>query len=149
MSATRDKSQKTTFVYSNLYQLYRKGKEAATEASVPVESKSSYFEIPSERNVLKAGDLKAESATLQVDRFNPPELTAKRLEARAIHARQESSISDISIAPKPSRIPVGKPASPVPDSALSSLKQNLLDLQSLHARLRFMLKELEDLSQDE
>ena len=35
MSATRDPSQKHTFVYSNLYHLYQKGKVAAQAAVIP------------------------------------------------------------------------------------------------------------------
>jgi hypothetical protein len=143
MSATRDKSQKTTFVYSNLYQLYRKGKVAAGEASVSVESRSSYFEIPSESNVLKVGDLKAEARAnaLKVDPFSPPELIGKRLDVRAAESRLQ--------VVSPERIPLGKPVSPASDSAVFSLKQNLIALQDLHSRLRFMLKELEELSKDD
>jgi hypothetical protein len=34
MSATRDNSQKFTFVYSNLYQIYRKGKQSGDPVKV-------------------------------------------------------------------------------------------------------------------
>lgn len=37
MSATRDKSQKIAFIYTNLYQVYKKGKDAAVAADVQPE----------------------------------------------------------------------------------------------------------------
>jgi hypothetical protein len=129
MSATRDKSQKTTFVYSNLYQLYRKGKDEAalatgstgqSAAAEPASAEPSYFAMPSERNVLKTVDLKREGVS--VEPYTPPSLLGKRLEV----AR----------------------ANPSSDSALSGLKQNLQSLQDLHSRLRFMLKELEELGDE-
>lgn len=135
MSATRDKSQKVAFVYSNLYQLYRKGKEAAqgaevggaqAEAQVSPEQKSS-------GKVLKADDLHQNSfAQLKADAvrvhaYQPVELLGKRI-------------------PKPEAIKGAAPAAvPSQAQALDSLKQNLQALNDLHARLRFMLKELEDL----
>ena len=127
MSATRDKSQKIAFVYSNLYQLYKKGKDAATEAEVP---QTSLRGLDSGR-VLKAEDLSAPLAVRapfapQVNEYRPAELLAKRIVAKPEALR--------AVAPAPSHT-----------QALSSLKENLQTLNDLHARLRFMLKELEDL----
>ena len=61
MSATRDKSQKTTFVYSNLYQIYRQGKEAALTKGI----------------VIKPENIKD---PLAVRPFRPAELLGKRIE---------------------------------------------------------------------
>lgn len=140
MSATRDKSQKTTFVYSNLYQLYRKGVEAAKNAEVPaapvapaVESSSSYVTLgfnrtPSSSNVLKARDLKQEA----VQPYNPPSLLTKRIVHSPLKTEFKTSV-------------VEKVSTPVADPAIKSLRENLQNLNELHARLRFMLQELEDL----
>lgn len=137
MSASQDKNQKTAFVYSNLYQLYRKGKEAAQSApvntiqtSVAEEARKSYFQLPStlpsEKNVLKSGDLKSEMAP-KVNAYHPPSLLAKRL------------------VDKPQAL---NQVNPTQSAAIESLKSNLKSLNDLHSRLRFMLEELEDLVKD-
>jgi hypothetical protein len=144
MSASRDKTQKTTFVYSNLYQLYRKGKEAAADQAVappaePVsETHSAVFQLPnamatlaSEKNVLKSGDLKAEAAPL-VNAYQPPSLLAKRIieKPQALQKVQQNTVM------------------PAQSAAIQSLKDNLKTLNDLHSRLKFMLEELQDLVKD-
>lgn len=126
MSATQDKSQKTTFVYSNLYQLYKKGQTAAKNAEIPAESVAKVdatpFVAPSSRNVIKSGDAKINAAKINVAKvteYHPSSLIGKR---------------------------VSRPESISSNAALSSLKDNLKNLNDLHARLRFMLQELEDLA---
>ncbi len=127
MSATRDKSQKTTFVYSNLYQLYRRGKEAAKSAEVPPQASfvdlrdSETGERRPEGHVLKAQDLR-ENSSVKVQEYRAPELIGKRIQN-----------------------PLLKSARDVQDGAIQSLKDNLKNLNDLHARLRFMLQELEEL----
>ncbi len=128
MSATQDKSQKTTFVYSNLYQLYRKGKEAAQKAEVGPDSSF---------HVLKTADLKLQKsgqAAVKIEEYSPQEFIGLRI--GRIDKKAAAPISAVQ-------------ASPAQDSALASLKQNVKSLQDLHSRLRFMLKELEELSRDE
>jgi hypothetical protein len=135
MSANRDTSQKTTFVYSNLYQLYRKGKEAAEQAQTPAAevpvSNPAVFQLPnqmgtlaSEKNVLKTGDLKAEAAP-SVSAYQPPSLLAKRIVDKPQALKQQSM--------------------PAQSAALESLKANLKSLNDLHSRLKFMLEELQEL----
>jgi hypothetical protein len=134
MSASRDKSQKTAFVYSNLYQLYRKGKEAAQNAN-PAESlqdvRNDIFQLPnpagtlaSEKNVLKSGDLKAEAAPT-VSAYQPPSLLTKRIVEKP-KALQQAQM-------------------PAQSAAIQSLKDNLKTLNDLHSRLKFMLEELQEL----
>lgn len=118
MSATRDKSQKVTFVYSNLYQIYKKGQEAAS------------------KHVLKSQDLNeaaknlvAETAPQAVIRpYTPAELIGKRIQKPAVISSQANAAHSIG-----------------QKSALDGLKNNLKTLNQLHSRLRFMLQELEDL----
>jgi len=108
MSATRDKSQKTTFVYSNLYNIYKKGKGTATQ------------------RVLKAENLNDLSlSSVRVRSHSVVELLGKRLPKAAPLSSQ----------------PVVANANP----AIESLKENLKQLNDLHVKLRFMLKELEEL----
>lgn len=159
MSASRDKTQKTAFVYSNLYQLYRKGKEAASSAEIPSmpapesgpeskpESKydalQSYFQLPnpmgtlaSEKNVLKTADLKAQAAP-EVSPYQPPSLLAKRIVEKPKAIQLESNHSH-----------PAHPAHPVQSAAIQSLKENLKTLNDLHYRLKFMLEELQELVKD-
>ncbi len=145
MSATRDKSQKIAFVYSNLYDVYKKGKNAACEASVdaslsagldaPVDSGAPVALRRARAHVIKAGDRAAEAAVSvetpaparKVTAYNPIELIGKRL-------------------PRPDCLPPSatSPANP----AIQDLKTNLKTLTDLHSRLRFMLQELEELVKD-
>jgi hypothetical protein len=163
MSANRDKSQKVTFVYSNLYSIYRKGLERAregatleSEAGAPSKAAQALTELavgqPARPRVpeafqsgivIKPGDLRSPSHTQapasvtpppappRVTPYTPAELIGKRVARPA------------SITPTPAAAATqAKPASP---DAVQSLKQNLESLNDLQARLRFMLKELEDL----
>lgn len=130
MSATRDPSQKHTFVYSNLYQLYQKGKVAAQAADVPapVSAATSSAGIVTGK-IIKADELAPGVVGLRVARHEPPSLIAKRLNPTAAPAR--------SLKVDPSR-----------RQAIDGLRDNLRSLQNLHERLRFMLKEIEDLSKE-
>jgi hypothetical protein len=125
MSATRDKSQKITFNFSNFYDLYKKGKQAAKNAELPSEqafaSSASGTPVPppfhpSAHQVLKVEDLNAPS--LAVREHRPAEFIGKRV-------------------PKP---PVLQPS-----TAIVTLRENLKSLTELHSRLKFMLEELEEL----
>jgi len=128
MSATRDPSQKHTFVYSNLYQLYQKGKSAAQAAVVPSAATAS---APSTAGIatgkiIKADELAPGVVGLRVARHEPPALLAKRL--------------------NPAAAPTRAKVDPSRREAIEGLRDNLRSLQNLHERLRFMLKEIEELS---
>jgi len=121
MSATRDKTQRLTFVYSNLYQLYRGGKDAALGAP--------------EGRVLKTGSPNPDGAPatqVRVRPYQPVELIAKRVQP----------------PPAAEEGPRAVPPPPPPDQAIASLRKNLEELNQLHSRLRFMLSELEELVKD-
>lgn len=135
MSATRDPSQKHTFVYSNLYQLYQKGKVAAQSAVVDVKiakAISPAGEKDETRTGLATGKIiKAEEMAtaapvgLRVARHEPPRLLGKRIEAN-----------------RPAKV------DPARRQAIDGLRDNLRQLQGLHERLRFMLKEIEELTNE-
>jgi hypothetical protein len=138
MSATRDKDQKIGFVYSNLYHLYKKGVEAAKAA--PEVPQGAGFAAPASAPAARLTDapvgltrgkvLKSGHAET-IESFRPAELLGKRVELA-----QKRPV----YAPKP-QVLRQTPAAP----AIQGLKQNLEKLNDLHARLRFMLQELEDL----
>jgi len=119
MSATRDKSQSVGFVYTNVYALYKKAKQ---EKNSNVNAESAVNSEPSESTarVLQTEEL----SEVKVARFQPRTLTPGELppETQAKLAAQQ------------------KPA-----QSFNDLKANIERLEDLHARLRFMLKELEDL----
>ena len=131
MSATQDKSQKITFVYSNLYHLYRKGHEAAKKAEVPVPPPAAVS-----GKVLKTHDLGNPifAAAARVNSYNPAELIGKRLNRPNVLGPSAPSVAAAQAQTRK-----------IQNSALSSLKDNLKNLNDLHSRLRFMLQELEDL----
>lgn len=119
MSAIRDKSQRVAFVYSNLYQLYKKSNE-----TVPVVNKS--FQPYS--HIMRIGDLQPGniSKSFQVRAYKAPELLGKRLEARNNVTLTAANL-------------------PSTNATVQGLKDNLKTLDALHRKLQFMLKELEEL----
>ncbi|MBC7690511.1 MAG: hypothetical protein H7222_01970 [Methylotenera sp.] len=165
MSATRDKSQNFTFVYSNLHHLYKKGVEAAKAADISHVTDSPAAVVVTRNDdavqsraglqtakVLKAADLNQGAlSTIRISKPLSTELIGKR-----IQERQNVRTPDEGVKVENQRVPVVKTAlhslvqtvhqpDVVKSQALESLKQNLKNLNDLHARLRFMLKELEEL----
>ncbi len=126
MSATRDSSQKATFVYSNLYSLYKQAKAA-----------------PQSGAVLKAHDLKS-TDPVAIQPFRPTELLKNRLEkeAKTPHSEEITRVRPIPAAVKRNLSPTERSSA----VAVTSLKKNLSELNELHERLKFMLKEIEELS---
>jgi hypothetical protein len=141
MSATRDQSQKVSFVYSNLYKIYQKGKAEAIAAEVPapsnsgavikasevsslspVESLDTPFAVNPRSHILKTDDLRNQTSSVKVAEYNPTAFIGKRVARPAILPPAQQSTA-----------------------AISSLKENLKSLNDLHSRLRFMLQELEEL----
>lgn len=145
MSATRDPSQKHTFVYSNLYQLYRKGKEAATNATLPAAAPAPAGNTASadEKTVVENTRGLATGRVIKIEDMNsqPPGVVGLRI------ARHEPP-SLIGKRIQPNRTTLTPKAELGRREALNGLRDNLRQLQSLHERLRFMLKEIEELSDD-
>jgi hypothetical protein len=140
MSATRDKTQKITFVYSNLYSVYRKGVERAREGATAesgTESPSRAAEALTELATAKSFEsgvvIKASDSRAQVSTYTPAELIGKRVARPAVLPAQARA-----------QAPAQAQAQATPQ-AVASLKDNLKSLNDLQARLRFMLEELEGL----
>lgn len=139
MSATRDKNQKVGFVYSNLYQLYKKGVEEAKNAPETASPAPGAPVGLTRGRVLKAQEAHAAADPAQITPFRPTELLGKRIEAaQALTQASLAQSAPLYVkTPQSVRIPE--------NAAIQSLKQNLEKLNDLHSRLRFMLQELEDL----
>ncbi|MBI3555374.1 MAG: hypothetical protein HY074_03800 [Deltaproteobacteria bacterium] len=118
--ANRDKSQNVGFVYTNIYQIYKKAQNTAPAASGANTAAATAQKITSDQRVWRAEDL----ADVKITKFEPrtlaaarPVLTEADANAKALHS--------------------GNP--------FDDLKANLTKLQDLHSKLRFMLSELEGL----
>ncbi len=140
MSATRDKNQKVAFVYSNLYQLYKKGKEAASAADVSRVEQTSEAQAPVQAaQILKVENLKDPTfAQIKVSSYNPTEFITKRIERKPAVLKEAQKVSVQQSFVRPMSVENENPV-------IDSLKQNLKSLNDLHSRLKFMLQELEDL----
>lgn len=138
MSANRDNTQKSAFVYTNLYQLYRKSTQNPETSS---EALKSFFQVPgampTERNVLKTANLKAESAP-QISEYTPPTFINSKV---AVMPAEVTVMKNIVSQPVSEKTAMASPHT----AAIESLKNNLKSLNDLHSRLRFMLQELEEL----
>lgn len=132
MSANRDKGQRFTFLYSNLYQIHKKSegsetKEPKKQIAIPTR--------PEDSRIIKVGDLKAGTIAkhYQVTEYSPAELVGKKAELaqnkRELQSQMEATDSNFR-----------------PHEALEGLKDNLKQLKDLHSRLKFMLTELEELT---
>jgi len=124
MSASRDPSQKFTFVYSNLHYLYKKGKEAAQAANIPEPTRADMTRGIMTGRIIKADDLNREKPVV-VSGHQAPHFIRKKIDLN-----------------RPMRM------SPEREGAIQGLRDNLKQLKSLQERLHFMLKELEDLSKE-
>ena len=143
MSATRDQSQKITFVYSNLHAIYRKGleraRQGATQGASPDQaslSSEALSHFATGRGLTTGAVIKADSPAAQ--------------QAKPMPAPPAPPAPPVSRAYTPAELlgkRVVRPAAlkVVQENPVASLKQNLDQLNDLQARLRFMLKELEDL----
>lgn len=118
MSAYLDKSQGITFVYSNIYSVYKKAKEAKLDSPFAVDS----------ARVIK----KAHASAQKVEEFEPRTLEAKEgertLEVPMGVKEAEDKAKRLNARP------------------IASLQKNLNELTDAHEKLRFLLQELESLT---
>ncbi|MGE0614905.1 MAG: hypothetical protein AB7P04_04640 [Bacteriovoracia bacterium] len=131
MSATRDKNQRFTFLYSNLYQIYRREKGAASAPASKLAPPNPVNPNALSGQVLKVGELKA---GVEVRPYQPAEIIGRRVE-------KPEFLQGRNVAPAAAAI---APANPT----VESLKENLQKLTDLHSRLKFMLQELEELVEE-
>lgn len=124
MSAYLDKSQGITFVYSNIFDLYKKAKDSKLDAPFAVEALRS--EAPALGRVIKAADVAkeapqafkpAELKTTETQRTFPVPMGVQEAEEKARKLR-----------------------------SVQNLQKNLSDLSNAHDKLRFLLQELESLT---
>lgn len=140
MPATRDPSQKPTFLFTNLHTLYRQGKSAAQGApSAPAPDASG--------RVIKAGDLA--DPKFSVTEHRPSEFIGKRIQKPASLSSVAPRLVPAQDARDDKPVLSAQKLMPQPNPILRSLEVQLKQLDDLHQRLQFMLKELETLSDDD
>ena len=115
MPASRDKNQRFTFVYKNLYQIYRQEKEQKKQLT------PSQVRQGVQSQIIKVGDLT--SGKVDVKSFEPAAFIQPKKEAPAAQPKKRPAV----------------------DETVNSLRGNLKKLDDLHNRLQFMLQELDDL----
>jgi hypothetical protein len=158
MSATRDKNQKIAFVYSNMYALYKKGKDAATASTpfainrtAPVEPAApatGASRSVSAAPVTVKGKLAPTVSDIDAELSRDREPRQHVLKVANLVESAPASVKINSYSPPEF---IGKRIVQKPEylakqnPAIESLKTNLKTLNDLHSRLRFMLQELEDL----
>lgn len=135
MPAERDRSQKVGFVYSNIYELY---KQSQVLAKAEKEALKKGGALKSNSRVLRLDDL----GNIKVTKFEPKELQKDQPVAIAEVLRQNSALG------VNAKIVLHHPDAGTEkkdEAAFQELKSNIERLQDMHSKLRFMLKELEDL----
>lgn len=118
MSASQDKSQRFTFVGSNLYQIHSKGVEPSQAPGLQTGQV-----LKSGTKILKPADI--ETAGMSVRTHEPKQFAMKSV-----------FNADLKLAPVREH------------ETTQQLQQNLKDLENLHSRLRFMLHEIKGLITD-
>ena len=114
MSAYLDRSQGVTFVYSNIFKLYLKAKNAKLDDPMPVER----IQVKNDKIIREADFLKqSQVKEFKARTFEVP-MGVKEAEAKALLKRQ--------------------------DAPMEALKENMKGLKDAHAKLRFLLKEIEE-----
>ena len=134
MSATRDPSEKITFLYTPMGKLVRKIRETEIPAAAPARPKAPMGLTRS--RVLKTDDLRARKAGARelVREFRAPAIAPAPAAATIAPAARQMFEADASLH----RTRAG---------ALG-LRQSLGELEDLQKRFRFLLQELEELIQD-
>ncbi len=149
MPAERDQSQKFKFVYSNLYQIYRKGVEAAKAAPEVVKAGAPHPSEPADRTVVHA------VRPVRLREMNKMEPTRSGIVTGTI-IKQAHRVQPLVRPHRPAELRPNhrinfseihaQAAKVSARNSMSDLKQNLSELDELQSKLRFMLKELEDLT---
>ena len=124
MSATRDRSQKIKLVVSNGNVLNREQLSNQKEELEKFSASEIVFN-KHQSHIIKAEDLKKHQ----------------------VHAYHQPQVSK-TIVSKPAFLSQSSTHASTPQNALDGLKQNLKTLNELHSRLKFMLKELEEIVVD-
>ncbi len=132
MSAYLDRSQGFTFVFSNIYEIYRKAKDSKLDDPLVVERMKKTDPAARQHakgRVIKAGSPEAESA------------------------RKLSELSELKPEGNERTFPVPMGVREAEEKAMrqnmkpiSHLKENMGKIEDAHAKLRYLLSELEDLT---
>ena len=126
MSAYLDRTQGFTFVFSNIYELYRKAKDAKLDEPFVAN-------LRPEKQAVKEGIgrvIKHGQAQEKIKEFKPEKVSSERTFSVPMGVREAEEKA------------MRQKARP-----LSELQRSLGDLKDAHAKLRFLLKEIEDLTE--
>lgn len=178
MSASRDQTQKTTFVFNNLYQLYKKNIPSPVKVQT-AETKSEAVDVLKDLSVQARAELiekalqaKQESSSQSGLRkgvlLQAAVLPSSQIIKETQEAGMKSPEAEVKVYRAPAFIKNPAQASVIqsPEAlpkklstewniletktessqTITSLKKNLKDLENLHERLKFMLKEIEELT---
>lgn len=122
MSAYLDKSQGITFVYSNIYELYKRAKNAKLDEPFVVER----AKLDKNARVIKEGD------GVRIEEFKP----------KALH-----SVNGERTFPVPMGVrEAEEKALKANQRPVAELQKNVKNLTEAHEKLRFLLQELEALT---
>lgn len=135
MSATRDKSQNVGFVYTNIYQLYKKAQSAP--AAAPVSSAAVATHEESLASNARNSQIFRESRVWRAEELGEIKIT--KFQPRTL-SPSTPLVTPADIAPVARQAP-----GPIASNPFDDLKSNLQKLQDLHSKLRFMLAELDEL----
>lgn len=147
MSATRDPNQKPNFVFTNLYEMFRKVRAEMQQGAFAQIQKGEVLK-PGTQSLQSPFGLKPEKVAptaTQVRDYNPIEFLNRKREQEKEEFVRPFGAREI-------KTPVGIVKAPTqaeptaPQSAVQDLKKNLSELKDLHSRLKFLLQELEELS---
>lgn len=176
MSATRDSSQKPVFVFSNLHELFKKAQEASKEGpfSTYTPTQSQIIKAAQARANAPVKPLDTKGAQAEAAK---PGTAQPHKPVHFLPAREQREVTRPILVPRPASLPPAPtrndesakdPVPPMPadlaqsvrraadiaarasrSAAVDDLKKNLGELKDLHARLKFLLQELEELSDKE
>ncbi len=158
MSANRDRSQKFRFLYQNLYQIYRTGVDEAKKPLPPAfmpKAHEAYQKAGLTSGVVMKAPEKAAPIKSEIPVFIPRNLTPPAAKPEAapapIPAAVPSSLKEESVTRQdqvgPMPIAIGLKAREERRRAqLEALREQLGELSQMQKRIRFMLKEIEELS---
>jgi len=145
MSANRDKSQKFRFLYQNLYQIYRTGVDEAKKAPVPPAFIPKAHEAYQKAGLTSGVVLKSP----EIPVFYPRDLKKSPLPSEPNEpGGTVDEVKAIAAEMQPMPIAIGLKAREERRKAqLESLRDQLGELSTLQKKIRFMLKEIEELSE--
>jgi len=143
MSASQDRSQKVAFLYTNLYQLYRneKSETQSQKSQGKPGLKQAFIKSKLDRISMISFSTEAVKRATVYSRI----IKAKRLQSRGLEVSKPQLIAKSEIRP----VKIVREVKSLSERTIEDLRRHVSSLDKLHKRLRFMLKELGEMTGDE